>query len=154
MTITISDQFDGGNIRALNLEDAQNIQLEIKKDHQSQFFQWFYFQLNTKAGTKHHLKIMNAHKSSYPPGWNDYRAVCSYDRKNWFRVTSEYNGKELVISHSPKENMAYYAYFTPYSHERHLDLIAHSQCSPLVKVEHLGETLDGRPMTVLQIGEE
>lgn len=40
MTITIDAGFDGGNIRLVSI-DGDRIDLEIAKDHQSDFFQWF-----------------------------------------------------------------------------------------------------------------
>lgn len=45
------------------------------------------------------------------------------------------------------------AYFAPYSYERHLDLLAAVQMHPLVDLEHLGLTLDGRDMTLVKIGD-
>jgi murein tripeptide amidase MpaA len=54
----------------------------------------------------------------------DYRAVASYDHRHWFRVPTEFDGQRLVISHMPERDSIYYAYFEPYSWERHLDLLA------------------------------
>ena len=44
MTLTISSSFDAGNIRVINQDDA-SADLEIVKDHMSDFYQWFYFRL-------------------------------------------------------------------------------------------------------------
>ena len=41
----ISDNFDAGNIKCINIKDTGEINLEIKKDNNSDFFQWFYFKL-------------------------------------------------------------------------------------------------------------
>jgi murein tripeptide amidase MpaA len=49
--------------------------------------------------------------------------------------------------------MWYIAYFAPYSYERHLDLIAWAQQSPLCQVKRVCQTVDGRDLDVLQIGE-
>ena len=46
----------------------------------------------------------------------------------------------------------YVAYFAPYSHQRHLELIAQMQSQPHVRVEVLGQTLDGRDIDLLVIG--
>ena len=48
MTLHIDAGFDGGNIRVIAI-DGDRIDLEIAKDHQSDFFQWFYFRV---AGAK------------------------------------------------------------------------------------------------------
>ena len=44
MTITISSAFDSGNIRVVE-ERGDTIDLEIVKDHMSDFHQWFHFRL-------------------------------------------------------------------------------------------------------------
>ena len=46
-----------------------------------------------------------------------------------------------------------YAYFAPYSMGKHKSLIADLQCAERVRLEMLGETLDGHDMTLLRIGE-
>ena len=51
------------------------------------------------------------------------------------------------------QDAVYYAYFAPYSYERHQDLIAKSTSSKHVRLEVLGETLDGHDIDLLQIGE-
>lgn len=52
------------------------------------------------------------------------------------------------------QDAIYYAYFAPYSYERHQDLIAKSISSKHVRLEVLGETLDGHDIDLLQIGEQ
>lgn len=51
------------------------------------------------------------------------------------------------------QNAVYYAYFAPYSYERHQDLIAKVICNKRVKLHILGETLDGHDIDFLQIGD-
>ncbi|WP_409526369.1 M14 family metallopeptidase [Nitrincola sp. MINF-07-Sa-05] len=149
----ISSQFDSGNIEVISAQDPSDIRLAIRKDNQSDFFQWFHFRLHTTAGVPHRLRIMNASESAYADGWHDYRAVASYDRESWFRVDTEYDGKELSIDLIPEHNTLYLAYFAPYSFERHQDLLQQSQLSPLCEMVDLGETLDGRDLSMLVIGD-
>ena len=147
----ISSGFDGGNIECLACDDPQDIRLAIKPDGAADFFQWFYFRLTGAEGQDCSLKITNAGSASYTAGWRDYRAVASYDREDWFRVPTAFDGKTLTISHRPDANAVYYAYFAPYSMERHADLIADAQTSPLVRVDCLGRTLDGQDLDLLEI---
>jgi hypothetical protein len=42
MTLSITSPHDGGNIRLVAAE-GDKIDLEIVKDHASDFYQWFYF---------------------------------------------------------------------------------------------------------------
>ena len=55
----ISSQFDSGNIVVKAAENPLDIQLEIQKDHQSDFFQWFHFRLETQQDQLHKINIIN-----------------------------------------------------------------------------------------------
>lgn len=149
----ITSNFDSGNIKVIQLEDPSNIQVEINKDNQSDFYQWFHFRLQTKAMVEHKINITNAGGAAYLEGWDNYQAVASYDRETWFRVDTEYDGQVLTIDHVPEYDSVYYAYFAPYSYERHMDLIHQCQLSFDCQIVDLGETLDGRDMSMLVIGE-
>lgn len=149
--IRISSGFDSGNIEVLDLSSPHDIQLSIRKDNQSDFFQWFHFRVQGAATEELTMRLVNAGQAAYVDGWPDYRAVASYDRQNWFRVPTSFEQGELVINHTPEQNSVYYAYFAPYSFERHLDLVAYAQQSVLCDVMDLGETLDGRDLNLLKI---
>ena len=49
--------------------------------------------------------------------------------------------------------MPFFAYFAPYSMERHHDLIAEAAASEGVTLLRLGTTLDGQPIDCLELGE-
>lgn len=150
----ISSQFDSGNIHVVNAQDPNNIQLEINKDHQSDFYQWFHFKLHNNNRCQHTLHIINAGQSAYVEGWHDYQAVASYDREHWFRVPTEFDGQQLTITFTPEYDSVYFAYFSPYSYERHQDLIHNAQLDIDCQLEVLGQTLDGRDLSLLKVGEE
>ena len=57
----ISAKFDGGNIKVIDAEDERNIALEIVKDHQSDFYQWFHFKLANARPTEHVLNLSLIH---------------------------------------------------------------------------------------------
>lgn len=151
--IKISSQFDAGNIEVLDLTNPQDIQLSIRKDNQSDFFQWFHFRVQGAANQPLTLRVLNAGQAAYVDGWPDYRAVASYDRETWFRVDTAYEADtgELVIQHTPAQNSIYFAYFAPYTWEQHLDLIAQAQQSALCEVHDIGTTLDGYDLNLLKI---
>ncbi|MEC7689904.1 MAG: M14-type cytosolic carboxypeptidase [Pseudomonadota bacterium] len=150
----ISAQFDSGNIRVIEAASPQKIVLGINKDNQSDFYQWFHFRLFGEVFETHHITLTDLAKSAYPDGWKDYNVLASYDRQNWFRVDSEFDGDNLSFSFTPEQPAVYFAYFIPYSYERHLDLVHDAQMS--LRCEHrlLGETLDGRDINLLVIGDE
>jgi murein tripeptide amidase MpaA len=71
------------------------------------------------------LNIVNAGNSAYAEGWAGYRVVASYDS----------------------------VYFAPYSYERHQDFLHRVQLEASCQLPVLGETLDGREVSVLKIGQ-
>ena len=152
--INISSNFDSGNIKVVAAEFASDMQLEINKDSNSDFYQWFHFRLQSSIGIEHTMRIMNASGAAYSEGWDNYQAVASYDRRTWFRVNTQYQNGELTIKHSPDYHSVYYAYFAPFSYERHLDLLQRVQLSELCRIEQLGETVDGRDVNLAIIGSE
>ena len=156
MSLSISSAFDGGNIRLVAIEGADSehprIDLEIVRDANSEFYQWFYFRLTGAEGRAVQLRIVNCAGSAYPLGWDGYRAVMSYDREDWERVESRYEGGVLTISVTPDANSAWFAYFAPYTMERHHDLIATVSAHPAVEHRSLGQTLDGQELDYLKIG--
>ncbi len=149
--LKISSQFDAGNIEVVESSSVQNIQLKIRKDQSSDFFQWFYFRVQGAACDALSMRFLNAEDAAYPDGWEDYKAVASYDRQEWFRVPTRYNNGELIIEHTPEQSSIYYAYFAPYSFEQHLDLVAAVQQSELCEVQDIGSTVDGRDINLLRI---
>ena len=86
MAITISSSFDAGNIRVVS-QDGDRADLEIVKDHLSDFYQWFYFRVAGAAGREITLRITNCAGSAYPHGWPDYKGVMSLDRDEWVRIS-------------------------------------------------------------------
>ena len=152
-SLVISSAFDGGNINCVSADSPGDIRLEIVKDNQSDFYQWFYFRLTGARGQACTLHITNAGNSAYTKGWEDYNAAASQDRQTWRRVPTTYKDGVLTIEHTPQTDSVWFAYFAPYTMERHSDLIARVQASARVRLSVLGKTLDGQDMDLLQIGE-
>ncbi|OAM34527.1 M14-type cytosolic carboxypeptidase [Eikenella sp. NML070372] len=150
----ISSNFDCGAITVTDSADSQNIRLALCGDNAASFSQWFYFRLQGAAYQPCRIRIENAGQSSYPEGWEDYQATASYDRSNWFRVPTRYEDGVLTIEHTPLANSIYYAYFEPYSHEQHLNLLGDAQGSGLCQIDDLGSTLQGRDINLLTIGHQ
>ena len=149
----ITANFDAGNIDVISLEDKKDIQLAIRPDVGGEFFQWFNFRLTGEVGEQYVLNIVNAGQASYLEGWENYQAVASYDREYWFRLPTSYKDGKLTIVAELECDTIQIAYFAPYSYERHQDLLAAVQTHPLVSVEHLGETLDKRDLTLVKVGD-
>jgi murein tripeptide amidase MpaA len=149
----ISHNFDAGAIEVVSLADPQDIRLRLRADNAADFRQWFYFRLNGAAGRPLRMRFENAAQAAYPDGWPGYRCAASYDRRNWFRIAStSYDSGELIVEHTPEHNSVYYAYFEPYSQERHLDLLGWAELSPFAEVDTLGATVEGRDLDRITVG--
>ena len=153
MAIVISSAFDAGNIRVVK-QDGDKVDLEIVKDHLSDFYQWFYFRLAAGADREIELRILNCAGSAYPNGWPDYKAVVSSDREEWLRVEdTSYADGILTIRLTPDTDCVWLAYFAPYSMERHHDLVTQTASLPGVEYRSLGKSIDGQDIDCLEIGE-
>ena len=149
----ITANFDAGNIDVISLEDKKNIQLAIRPDEGGEFFQWFNFRLEGEINEQYVLNILNAAQAAFPAGWEDYQAVASYDREYWFRLPTSYQDGKLTINVEMEYDSIQIAFFAPYSYERHQDLLAAVQMHPFVTLEHLGDTLDKRDLTLVKISD-
>jgi len=153
MAITISSAFDAGNIRVVKA-DGDQVDLEIVKDHMSDFYQWFHFRLAGAAGREVTLRIVNCAGSAYPHGWPDYKACLSVDREDWVRVADTiFADGVLTIRLTPPTDCVWIAYFAPYSMERHHDLVTAIASVDGVGYASLGKSLDGQDIDCLTIGD-
>jgi murein tripeptide amidase MpaA len=147
----ISTQFDSGTIEVLSLADHRNIQLNIRKDTAADIVQWFHFSLQGAADLPVTCNFMNAGQCAYPKGWDGYQVAASYNRQDWFRVDTQFDGQVMSAHFTPEHQCIYLAYFEPYSQEQHLDLLAGAAESPYVALERLGSTVQGRDMSLLRV---
>jgi murein tripeptide amidase MpaA len=152
MTLKISSSFDSGAIEAVSCARADDLQVAIRADSHADFRQWFHFRLQGASGQACRLRFLNAGKCTYVDGWRDYRVVASYDRRDWFRVPTRFDGAEMAVEHTPQRDSIYYAYFEPYSWERHLDLLGSVAQSPRVRVRDIGSSVEGRDMSLVTVG--
>ena len=154
--IFVDAAFDSGNIEVLSI-DGTTAKLAVVKDHMSEFAQWFHFRVSGVSGEEITLKITGLNESAYPGGWPGYDACVSEDREYWARTPSSFDENEdggtLTIQYTPASGVCYFAYFAPYSMERHHDLIAEAASSEGVEHTRLTTTLDGQPLDMLQMGE-
>lgn len=156
MTIhAINAAFDSGNINILNIEGSIAA-LSIRKDKDSDFFQWFHFRVDSAAGEEITLRITGLAASAYPGGWDNYNACVSEDRRFWGRAPSRYDASEdggtLTIRYMPMGNLSWFAYFAPFSMERHADMIAEAALCEGVSHRTLGYSIEGQPIDCLTMG--
>ena len=152
-SLHIGSDFDSGNIQVLDASNPQQVQLAIKPDTRSQHFQWFHFKAEGLTPNQtHHFQLRNASQSSYNKAWDGYQAVASYDHKNWFRVPTSFDGMSLNFSLETEHPQAWFAYFEPYSRERHEQLIQRAIDWAGCTVLATGKSAEGRLIPLLRKG--
>ena len=154
--LQIDAAFDSGNIEVLSC-DGTTARLKIRKDRASDFFQWFHFRVTGAAGRELTLKITGLNGSAYPGGWPGYHAAVSEDREFWGRAPSSFDaGAEdgtLTIRYTPAGPLAWFAYFAPYTMDRHHDLVSTAALADGVTHRVLGRSIEGQPIDCLELGE-
>jgi murein tripeptide amidase MpaA len=152
----IDAAFDSGNIVVRRIGGPDDIELSIRKDAHSDFYQWFHFRLSGARGVPCTLRIVDLAGSAYPGGWPNYHAAVSADRQTWTRAPSRYDANTgngtLTISITPDSDQLWFAYFAPYSMERHHDLVARIGACPGVAVDCLGHSIEGQTIDRIRLG--
>lgn len=105
--------------------------------------------------------IDNAREASYADAWNGAsifvtKKLTPFDPESWHR-TSDTKFEKGVLSwthvHDVEgESSAYFAYFPPFSYERHLSLIARCAEVKGARVFSLGQTVLGREIDCVKVG--
>jgi len=152
MPIKISQLFDSGAIDVVQATDPRQIDLKLRKDSSADIHQWFHFRLQGARGQACTIRFLNAGQATYPKGFEGYQVAASYDTENWFRVPTSFDGQVMTVNHTPELDSIYYAYFEPYTWERHLRLLGEVAENPVARVHDIGTTVDGRDMNLVVVG--
>ncbi len=152
---SINAAFDSGNIVVKSI-NGNAATLQIRPDRESEFKQWFHFRVASVSGEEIVLRITDLESSAYPGGWTDYRACVSEDRDYWGRAETSYDKEEdggtLTIRYSSISGLSWFAYFAPYSMERHHDLVSEIASCEGVDYRSLGTSIEGQPIDCLEMG--
>jgi len=173
VTVSISDTFDGGNIKLveqrINDHDMHTIDVvvHIKPDVYTELeeiahMQYFAFRVTLgglELGQQQKINyiIDNANAASYPEAWTGSTVFFGTDVEDvdgWSRnLTTHYGDGKLSWQHThtkQKDCVMYFSYFPPFSHARHLKLV--SQCAKYAQVGTLGQSLEGREIDYITSG--
>lgn len=153
-TVRIDADFDGGSIVVAGDVDAPVVRLALRADSAADFRQWFCFRSIGAPGERRAFRIENAGDAEYPGGWEEYRACASYDGELWFRVPTRFDGGSLSFRHAPSRARVTYACFAPYPFARLRRVIGRARRSPRARIEVLGDTVEGRPITAITFGDD
>lgn len=171
--ISISDAFDGGNIRHLSQEVNNNdskildVRLEIKNDIYTELedkahSQYFCFRAMVSGQQRVRYIITNAGQCSYPTAWpgmtvfysSTFTDVDSWKRLRSTKITDDDNHTLWweYDHNTSSDRIVYFSYFPPFPYERHLQLISTCAANPSVQVESLGQSLEGREIECITMG--
>ncbi len=153
MAVSIHSDFDGGNIEVVKAHGDGRFDLAIRPDHQSHYYQWFYFRVDEASGVDLELRLTNAGGSAYTGGWAGYSARISPDGVQWTQTDTTYADGVLTIRHRPASERLWVAYFAPYDSDRHRALVERVKALPGMGHRVLGQTLDGRDLDLFRVGE-
>lgn len=163
-SVSISDGFDGGNIKFVEVVDEGNITkviLRIKPDPYSELektnhFQYFAFRSTIHSNKQITYVIENAGDSSFPVAWPGSTTCVTrdlHDANSWTRALDTfYADGKLTWTTDQSAGSTYFSYFPPYSYGRHLDLIQKCAQSEYATVQVLGQSLDGRDIECVKAG--
>ena len=65
MNLNITAAFDAGNIIVDHATDPTDIRLQIRKDTNSDFLQWFHFRMTGAKNTECTFRLTNAANAAY-----------------------------------------------------------------------------------------
>ena len=109
--IQITAAFDSGNIEVLSVQGSE-ARLAIRKDRDSDFFQWFHFRVSGGKGRECTLRLTGLNAAAYPGSWPAYRAAVSEDRHYWARAETAWDeaadGGTLTIRYTPASHIAWF----------------------------------------------
>ena len=143
----IATNFESGRVRIIDASDPGDVRLEVLSDRHADFQQWFAFTARDARGEDLRLRIVNAGQCTYAGGFENYAVCASYDRDNWFRVPTEYDGEVLTISHTPEAARVTYAYYAPYLERRLVKVLRRVAEHPAATIDEVARSLKGREVS-------
>lgn len=156
--IHIRTDFEGGSVTPVSTERADTLRVRLAEDPLSTDMHWFYFQISGIGGQPTRIVIENSNRMSrlagrddVPDCWTGYRPFASYDGETWFRCEGVYEDQIFSLTMTPEHDTVWFAYYPPYSMERHRALIDRALTSPLARLDVLGQTPDGHDLQMLRI---
>lgn len=159
--VTLSSAFEGGSIGVEHVGRDGTIEIRLLSDEKSADTHWFYFRLTGARGVACTLKLLNSSEMARLPGrdtvpdcWTGYRPFASYDGLDWFRTDATYEDGLFSIRHTPQRDVVYFAYYPPYSMERHNAFVGRCLADERVRYERLAVTPDGHDLDMLVIGDD
>jgi murein tripeptide amidase MpaA len=159
----IDSMIPSGRIEVVDASNPLNVRLKVLKDPNCGLMGWYHFRASGIRNRRCHYRLVNAgesrnvrlaHREEFADRWTNTGPLASYDCVNWFRIPAFYDGNEFSFEHCAESDICYYAAFAPFSQERDQALLSRSLMSPLVSVNTLGRSIEGRCIDMLTVGSD
>jgi len=165
--IRVSDNFESGSLGKWRVEDNTRLifapRLEQDQDKVNSAITWFYGRLSNVLHREVTLQIeapdytvYNGRKGDILPFERNTVPVFSYDGDHWERFTEcsfDPQSRTLRIRNIFSRDLVWIAYIPPYTYSRLESLLTEVRAHPAVKVSSLGNSVEGRPLYVVDVDE-
>lgn len=160
--LAISTDVTSGSIDVVDAASPADIRLALRKDPGGVFLGWFHFRVTGARGERCRFRLVNAgdilawrldNREEYEHAWQNTGPLVSDDGQTWFRIPATYEDGAFVFEHTPRFDACHFAAWAPYGAERAEGFIGRAQTSPLARLETIGNSVEGRPIDMLTIGE-
>lgn len=163
--VSIHTDFEGGNLGEVQQISDNHWECAVAGESDSEDrnrqASWYYFRVE---GAKDQQLIIDLTKLlgeyNYKPGAHaitaETRPVISYDQEEWRHLSDEeveWNEEkvELRLKLKPRQNKMWIAHQPPYTTARLNQFLSSYQNDPLIEIDQIGESADGKPLHLLHI---
>jgi len=152
--IQITTDFEGASLGSWSRVTPYTLDLEVRKDTNSDFARWYSFRVQGGQGEDLSFYVTNAGQVSAPDAWAFNQPVVSSDEgSTWSRIhTTFYSGGVFSFQHTPVSDNEWIALTPVYNFSRWEELASEIQSDPMVdSLVVLTQTLEGRPVHLVKV---
>ncbi|HYK87776.1 MAG TPA: M14-type cytosolic carboxypeptidase [Acidobacteriota bacterium] len=165
--IRVTDAFESGSLGLWRVEDGTRLIIipvtEYDQDHINSAVTWFYGRLSNVFHREVTIQlegldytVYNGRKGNVLPFERNTVPVFSYDGLVWERFTDCSFRKEdrtFRIRQIFSRDTVWIAYIPPYTFSRLESLLDELRAHPTVKIETIGQSVEGRPLYLVNVSE-
>jgi len=158
----INNAFENASPFNWEIDSSGAVVISLIYDHErsspNRANQHWYFQVQATPGSNLTLILKN-----FDNIWNGQQAYpisdstpcfISQDGKNWMPIPTEFTPDNRLIIHVHMESaQLYVASLEPYRISDLQKLVAEIKTNPLIHIETIGKTSEGRPLEIIRVGD-
>ena len=163
--VSIRTDFEGGNLgHVTRLSDTHwqcALAGESDSDQRNRQASWYYFRVDGAQGQPLTIDLIDLvgeynYKVGSHPVTSETRPVISYDQRHWRHLSDQevqWNEDQITLqlTFTPEESTVWVAHIPPYTTEPLQKLLAAYASHPAVTLDTMGQTPEGRPLSLVTI---